>query len=289
MNTQGKIATVGTFDGMHRGHQLVASTLLQLSLERGLQPMAITFRQHPLSIIAPERAPKLLCTTEEKIELMRGAGLNPNALEFDKKMQMLSARQWLEYLRDGYGARAVLLGYDNTFGHDGRSLSIEAYKEIGRDLGLEIYVAPHIDGISSSAVRKTLREGHVEKVNEMLGRLYSLKGEVVTGNQIGRTIGFPTANILVDEELELPAHGVYAVEASIEESTPRPAIVNIGVRPTVEDAGHVSVECHIPGFSGNLYGRQLKIRFTRRIRGEERFASLSALQAAIARDLSSLR
>lgn len=280
----GMIATVGTFDGVHRGHRRVIDTLLEEGRRRRLAPLLITFSNHPLQVVAPQRAPGMLSTTEEKSRALAEFPLAVSMLTFDRELCGLSARKWMERLRDEYGVRALVIGYDNTFGCDGRKLRHEDFHTLGRETGIEIIDAPEIAGISSSAIRKSLLAGEPERAAEMLGYQYPLSGIVVEGKQLGRKLGFPTANISADAGKILPAEGVYAVAVEGIGEHPLPGVVNIGRRPSVESTASVSVECHLPGFSGDLYGRRLTLRFLSRLRDERRFSTLEELRSAIAAD-----
>lgn len=280
------IATVGTFDGVHRGHREVIAALIEEGAARHLLPLLITFSNHPLQVVAPERAPGLLQTPEEKLRELSGCDVCVSMLSFDPELCSLTAEQWMRRLRDEFGVRAMVVGYDNTFGCDGRSLRHEDFHRIGREAGVEILDAPVLPGISSSAVRKAIMAGDVIAAAGMLGRRYELSGEVVAGKQLGRKLGFPTANLLVDSRKLLPAEGVYAVTVSgaAADGSVLPGVVNIGRRPSLDDGDHLSVECHIAGFSGDLYGRRLTLGFVERLRGEEHFADLESLRRQITAD-----
>lgn len=287
-------ATVGTFDGVHLGHQLVIATLRDLAEARGERPLVLTFDRHPLSVIAPERAPKRLMTPEEEADAIRALGVDVVMLRFDARLRAMSAAEWLAGMSERYDVRTLLMGYDNNFGSDGRRLTAADYDAICRGLGMELVVAGQLPSVSSTAVRGALREGRVRDAAEMLGRPYTLTGSVIHGDAIGRTIGRPTANLRVDPTLLLPAPGVYAARAIIErrpesgrQTSQQPetvkALVNIGVRPTV-DGHEPRVEANLLDFDGNLYGETLTLAFADRIRDERRFPDLAALRRRIADD-----
>ena len=287
--TTGTIATVGTFDGYHRGHRQVVATLLEEGRRRGLRPLLVTFSSHPLQTVAPERAPKMLDTVGEKMMRLRGCGAEVVLLDFNASLCSLTAEQWMRRLRDEYGVRAMVVGYDNTFGCDGRFLRHEDFAKIGESLGIKVIEAPELPGISSSTVRKAVLAGDVEGASRMLGRPYELRGEVVHGRALGRQLGFPTANLVTALEKAIPADGVYAVSVEgAEEGKRLPAVINIGRRPSV-DNGAESIECHIPGFAGDLYGRELTVRFIARLRGEKKYPNLEVLREGIARDVAEAR
>ena len=278
------IVTVGTFDGLHRGHLEVIATLEEAGAGLALAPLLITFANHPLDVVAPSRAPKLLMTPEEKEEALRALPVRSEMLRFDRALCSLTARQWLERLRDEYGARAIVVGYDNTFGSDGRSLTRSQLRDIADDLGLRWVEPPVIEGISSSHIRRTIAAGLLPEAATMLGRPYIIHGRVIPGKQLGRRLGFPTANLSVDTCKLLPPPGVYAADAQLPDGTARRAVLNIGSRPTVADGEALSVEAHIIGYSGDLYGKMLALRLLRRLRDERKFRNLDELKTAIAAD-----
>ncbi|MBO5444983.1 MAG: riboflavin biosynthesis protein RibF [Muribaculaceae bacterium] len=286
-----KAATIGSFDGMHRGHLKVLEVLKEESGRRGLLPMAITFDRHPLELIAPERAPGNLMTAERKIELISDSDVVPILLPFTEQLRNTRVCDWLRYIRVKYDVRLVVLGYDNTFGSDGRDLTFKEYVEIGEATGVEIVCAPEVEGISSSAVRKAVKEGDIPSAIRMLGHLPELEGRVASGFKVGREIGFPTANLQVSPRLVKPLAGVYAAYAHIEgfnENSPLPAMVNIGVRPTFDGTATSSltstVEAHIIGFDEDLYGKKIRLEFASRLRDERRFDSVDDLRRQLNKD-----
>lgn len=286
-----KAATIGSFDGMHRGHLKVLEVLKEESAHRGLLPMAITFDRHPLELIAPERAPGNLMTAERKIELISDCDVVPILLPFTEQLRNTRVCDWLRYIRVKYDVRLVVLGYDNTFGSDGRDLTFKEYVEIGEATGVEIVCAPEVEGISSSAVRKAVKEGDIPSAIRMLGHLPELEGRVASGFRVGREIGFPTANLQVSPRLVKPLAGVYAAYAHIEgfnENSPLPAMVNIGVRPTFDGTATSSltstVEAHIIGFDEDLYGKKIRLEFASRLRDERRFDSVDDLRRQLNKD-----
>ncbi len=283
------VAAIGTFDGVHKGHLKVIEKLKEVAAEKDADPIVITFDSHPLSIIAPERTPTSITSTEKKCELLRGAGVMALVMHFDREMRETTARDWMKRLRDEYGVVGLVVGYDNTFGSDGVTLSIADYKRIGAELGIEVVEAPFVAGISSSAIRKAITAGDIDHATSMLGRYYSLSGTVVTGNQLGRTIGFPTANIHPHPGLTIPANGVYAAIAVLPDGSRRHAVVNIGTRPTVRRGDQRTVEAHIIDFNGDLYGHPISLIFRKRMRDEMKFKSIEALRQQIEKDCHSAK
>lgn len=284
-----RAATVGTFDGVHRGHLAVIDALRREAAARGLRPMAVTFDRHPLSVVRPDRVPPLLTTPRRRDYLLRRAGVEPVEVEFTPELSHLTAARWLERLRREWNVSLMVVGYDNTFGCDGVGLSISDIMELGREAGIEVKEAPVVPGVSSSAIRKALMTGRVDDANDMLGRGYRLEGTVVPGEAVGRALGWPTANLQPVEGMCVPAGGVYAAHAVTSDGVMRPAMVNVGVRPTLHDGRPATVEAHILDFSGDLYSKPLSLVFRKRLRDERSFPSIEALKGAIAADCDATR
>lgn len=295
MAEAGRIATVGMFDGVHLGHQWLVGCLVDEGRRRNLRPAVFTFDRHPLQLIAPAKAPQALMTLDRRVEALKSAGADDVfVLEFDDELRGLSASDFIKRLRDRYGVEAILMGYNHRFGSD-CIVGFERYRSIGESLGVdiikgrEVTVGEEAGQVSSSAIREDLRKGDVAAAAAKLGRSYSLSGEVVHGRAIGRSIGFPTANIqLEDSRLLVPLNGVYAADVEYGIGQNGRAMVNIGVRPTVDDAesAPLSIEAHIIGVDENLYGQRIKLDFLRRIRSERRFSSLEALRTQLSADMS---
>lgn len=296
-------ATIGTFDGLHLGHTALLERLGECARSRGLHTMAVTFATHPLSVVAPARMPKLLSTDAERIRALRESGLAEAVvvLDFDAQLRALTARQFMEQLH-AVGVRMLLMGHDNAFGSD-RLRGLAAYQEIGREVGIEVVecdAVATVDGraVSSSAVRAALADGDVSLAARMLGRPYSLGGEVVHGRGDGHKLGFPTANLAISPALCIPASGVYACRATVAATGPLSclasegtitlsAMVNIGVCPTLTAGQTTTVEAHIIGLPpehADLYGQRISLAFLARLRAERRFPSLQALQAQLHAD-----
>lgn len=278
----GSVVTVGTFDGVHRGHREVLRELTDVARERGLRPVVITFDRHPLEIVAPERAPRLLQTREDRNAMLGAIGAEVVEVPFTHSLSSMTAEAWMEELKKRFQAKVLISGYDNKFGRNGHSLSPADYVSLGEKMGIEVLVAKELPGVCSSLIRKALQAGDVARAAEMSGRNYSIKGRVIEGRKLGRTLGFPTANLDVDVRMQLPAPGVYSGRLD-----GRPAVVNIGNNPTVDVGNPITVEAHLPGFYGNLYGEVVELEFLSRIRDEKRFNSLDELKAQIARDVKS--
>lgn len=281
-----RIVTTGTFDGLHRGHRLLLESLRMEGERRGWKPVMVTFDRHPLAMINPARAPHILMLPGERDARLRDLGFEVAEVHFDEEMRRLTAEAWMRRLRDEYGAKGVMLGYDNTFGSDGTDLGIRDYEELGRGMGIEVLSCGVEPGVSSSDIRRALAAGDIAGANAMLGYDWTLRGNVVHGREMGRDIGFRTANLSVDPRLQLPGRGVYATMVTMPDGTELPAVTNIGMRPTFGEQGPVSVETHIPGFAGDLYGAELCIRPVTKIRDEERFKTIGDLRLGIERDVA---
>ena len=284
-----KAVTIGTFDGVHRGHRLVLETLKREARKRGLQPVAISFDRHPLELVAPERAPGNLTSTRRKEELLRREGVETLILPFNEKLRGMRAYEWLDHIHRKYGVKLLIAGYDNTFGSDGIDLSIADYKAMGDAIGIEVMAAPEEEGVSSSAVRKAVKSGDINKAISLLGHRPELEGRVAPGFKVGHEIGFPTANLQVSTRAVMPAPGVYAALAFIEDAAEGlPAMVNIGYRPTfkgtAKESRHLTVEAHIIGSDMELYGKNVRLEWVGRLRDERKFGSVEELIAQLQRD-----
>lgn len=280
----GHFAVIGMFDGVHTGHRYLLGELKKLAASKGLSPLAITFSNHPLELIAPEKAPQLLTTTTEKLRLINEENVNGIAIPFDHKLRCTSAKDFLHLLHDRYGVEALLMGYNNRFGHNAPK-GFDEYRNMGEQCNIDIipakeYTPKEGTRVSSTEVRRLLKEGNVEDAARLLGRPYALSGTVESGKQLGRRLGFPTANLRLSDPRQLvPMGGVYATTA-----LDRPAMTNIGTRPTVDNTGETTIETHIIGCDKDLYGSPLTVSFRHRIRPERRFNSPEDLAAQLQSD-----
>lgn len=280
-----KVAAVGTFDGVHRGHRSVLKALTDYASDNDMEPIAITFSAHPLALIDPSREPAQLTPLGKKKKLLKEVGATPVVLEFDEPLRSTTAREWMKRLHDEFNVRAIIIGYDNTFGCDGVNLSLEDYKILGKNEGIEVHTAPEIKGVSSSSIRKAVNAGEMEKAMDMLGRPYSITAKVEKGNSLGHTIGFPTANIEIPEGVAIPKPGVYAAVVKLLDSGKKyRAMVNIGKRPTVMRGDYTVIEAHILDWHGDLYGKEITVRFLKRLRDEKKFESIEALRQQLGKD-----
>lgn len=283
-----RVATVGTFDGMHRGHQRVITTVKEEAARRGITPTVICFDRHPLETVAPQRAPRLIQSPSERTNALYRQGLDIHTLEFSPEMAALPAAQWLEKMHAEHNVDVLVVGYDNTFGSDGTDMSLADYTELGRRIGVDIVKAPYEPHVSSSGIRRLLQEGNLEEANRALGRPFEISGQVVAGKRLGGSLGFPTANVEPSYRALLPKQGVYAVDVTLPDGERRKGIANVGTQPTVAPDAPLRVEVHIPGFSANLYGQRLAVRFLERLRDEMRFPSVDDLREQIKKDIDSV-
>lgn len=284
----GTAVTVGTFDGVHRGHQTVLRMLREESARLGLAPLVVTFDRHPLETVAPERAPGLIMDPDSRDALIRGCGVEVERVAFTEDVRRMTAAEWMRRLVGEYGASMLLLGYDNTFGSDGMVMTSDDFRAEGQRIGLRVEVAPAVAGCSSSAVRKALAAGDTMLAASILGRPFSIRGVVERGRQLGRTIGMPTANVEASPRQLVPAPGVYAARACVPlsgKTAVYDAVVNVGTSPTVTDCGVMRIEAHLLGFSGDLYDREIRIEFGTKIRDERKFHSLDDLRVQIEADI----
>ena len=283
-------AATGFFDGVHLGHRKVLSRLCEIAKQRGEKSAVITFWPHPRSVLQQEAYNlRLLTSLEEKKEIFKSIGINKViVIEFTKEFSMLSTEQFLKkFLKEKYEVDTLVIGYDHKIGHDVNESQDEMIK-LARKAGIEIVrVEEFVEGneiISSTKIRKSLIEGNVEKANEFLGYRYGLTGVVVSGQHLGRTMGFPTANLKLYNPLKLvPGNGVYAVYAGVCGKT-YIGICNIGVRPTVGSNNAQTIETHILDFDEDIYGLDLKLEFVQRIRDERKFDSLELLKQQLSKD-----
>ena len=282
------MAVTGMFDGVHAGHLSLLGQARREADRRGLSLMAVTFARHPLEEVAPERAPQLLMTAARREQMLRAVADEVVVLDFGPRLRALTMEEFMRMLRDDYGARAIFMGFNHRFGGDCVT-DPALYREAAARLGLDVVTGSEeqVSGskVSSSVIRRLLGEGRVKDAAELLGRYYSIEGTVGQGRQIGRTIGFPTANIIPLEPRQLvPAVGVYACRVTLGDGRRYGGMANIGTAPTVSTDGRRTIEVNIFDFSGDLYGLPIEVEFVERMRSERRFPSLEALTARLRAD-----
>ena len=284
---------IGMFDGVHLGHQQVLRQTMQDARQHGGISVAVTFDRHPSSVVAPERTPPLIYSLPQKLRAIEGLGLDATLLlEFNPDFSRIPGEAFVRSLaRDFKSIYSICVGSAFTFGHR-RTGNVELLNTLGQELGFTVHglAAVSLDNqvVSSTRIREAVRAGDLDGAGQMLGRAYSLSAPVIQGDKVGRTIGFPTAN-LDAVGLLTPPHGVYAVHARLEETIYQ-GVANIGVRPTLHPASpEKRVEVHLLDFSSDFYGRELEVTFISCLRPERRFASLDELKEQIARDIQSAR
>ena len=284
------VVATGFFDGVHTGHRLVIEQLVKAAEKNGDESMVVTFWPHPRNVLQLEaRTLRLLNSLPEKEAILKSLGVDHvEVIRFTKEFGALTTGQYLkEFLIDRYGARTIVLGYDNRMGCDAADAASVA--ETARSLGLEVITAPKVTSsgidVSSTKIRARIAEGDVAGASVMLGYDYSLFGVVVSGERIGRNVlGFPTANMQLYEPLKLvPANGVYFVKVGTLGKSFY-GMCNIGTRPTVREGNSVTIETNIFDFDEDIYGLDIEVTFLRKIRNETRFASFTQLKAQLARD-----
>ena len=276
------IATIGFFDGVHKGHQFLFEHLRAEAAQRGVAPLIITFDTHPRAVLQADYVPQLLTTVEERQALLSKYG-EVVVLPF-AEVQPLTAGQFMQRLHDAYEVTTLLMGYDHQFGSD-RLTRSQDYRRIGAEHGIEVVSLPeYTEGewhVSSTEIRAALLTGNIALTTELLGRLYSITGTVVHGKGIGHTIGFPTANIRPNDPHKiLPMSGVYAARVNIPTMDQAQAFVNIDKNGLIE--------VYIPSFKGDLYGQMLKLHFEQFLREEKHFTSLEDLQQQIKADVDNI-
>lgn len=285
----GAVVAIGNFDGVHRGHLKLIERIREAAEQRGTVPVVLTFDPHPPRVLRPEKAPPLLMTPDQKAVTLEDAGVAGLAVvRFSTAMAAWEPEQFVRrVLVDWLRASEVWVGADFLFGRN-RSGTFSLLRTLGQQWGFR---AEKVDPvryrdfiISSTRIRRLLTEGRVDEASALLGRHYAVSGEVVPGQQRGRLLGFPTANLSTANEL-LPMPGVYATLVSVDGQS-WPAVTNIGVRPTLGDGLATTVESHLLGATLDLYGRTLSVAFVQRLRDEQRFADLDALTQQITADVA---
>ena len=279
----GICATIGFFDGVHGGHRYLLEQLRKMAKEKNQKSAVITFRNHPRTCLQADYIPKLLTSTEEKLNRIAQLGIDYCfLLDFTPDLARMTAEEFISrVLSKKLHIQSLLIGYDHRFGKD-RSNGFKDYVRFGQSQGMEVIQAKELhkqkDSISSTLIRHKIRDKAIEEANECLGQPYTLEGKVVRGNQLGQKIGFPTANLEISEpEKLIPPVGIYAVRTHVD-GRKYPGMAYIGKRPTVSNEGEERVEVHIIGFSGDLYNSNLQMEFIRFLRDDRRFNSLEELK-----------
>lgn len=282
------VLTLGVFDGLHLGHQLIMRTVVERARETGAVPTVITFDPHPRAVLHPESAPPLLQTLDQKVEGFGVLGIQQTiVIRFDEQFSQIRAEDFLrDVVKDRLQAREVYLGRGFAFGHN-REGNIELLRRVSTELGFFADEVPEVQfrnqRVSSSKIRKLLLDGRVNLARRLLGRPYGVEGRVEHGAERGAKLGFPTANLRPQNRV-IPRRGVYVTGTLIDGEWHR-SVTNIGLRPTFTDDTEPSVETFVINWSGDLYGDVVRVRFLQRLRDERKFGSLEELKAQIGKDL----
>lgn len=286
------VATIGTFDGVHLGHRAILRQLEQAAQQCNLPSVVILFEPQPHEYFAPESAPARLMRLREKLEALAEAGVDRVlCLRFDRRLQSLTAREFVQtVLVDGLGIRHLVVGDDFRFGCD-RAGDFSLLQRMGREQGFGVTdtCTLNLDGerISSTRIRRLLEAGDFAGAEACLGRPYRIVGRVAHGQQLGRQLGVPTANVHLKRSRS-PLSGVFVIGAEID-GTEYPGVANVGVRPTVRGNDRPILEVHLLDFNRDIYGKPVRVRFYRKLREEQRFASLDDLKAQLQRDIDGAR
>jgi riboflavin kinase/FMN adenylyltransferase len=279
------IVTLGTFDGVHLGHTVILDRICNIAKKENLESVVLTFFPHPRLIVSNDSEIKMLNTMSEKAKLLEQKGIQNFIIHpFDKLFSELSPREFVEQiLIKQLNIQKIIIGYDHKFGKN-RAADFNDLIDFGKEFGFEVEEIPakQVDevSVSSTKIRKSLLEGKISLANTYLGYLYMLSGNVVKGNQLGRTIGFPTANIQISENYKLiPKNGVYIVTALVNNKTIF-GMMNIGVKPTLGE-NLLSIEVHLLQFSEDIYGQKIQVNVIERLRDEQKFESFEALKSQL--------
>ena len=286
-DARGCVVAVGTFDGVHIGHQVLISRAVSLAREADVPCVVFTFQNHPLSVLAPQRVPSFLSSSEERRRVFASLGVDFVIEEpFTKELASLSAEGFLSRLVETLAPRTVVVGENFSFGAGGRGTP-EFLASQGKNMGFHVEKVPLLshagETVSSTRIRVLLSAGDVLLAGELLGRPFSITGVVVHGDERGRTLGFPTANLLPPKGEACPANGAYAVRVVLGSGEEKIGVANVGSNPTF-DGNERRVEAHLLDFSGDLYGQDITVRFVERLRAEKKFPSPEALVGQIRRD-----
>ncbi len=298
---RGSAITIGAYDGVHRGHQLLIDQLRKLAADRGLDTTVVTFDQHPARVVRPESAPLLLTDLDQKLELLADTGVDRTlVLRFNAERALETAPEFVvEVLVERLGAKVVVVGEDFHFGHQ-RQGNVALLQRMGAEHGFAIMGLGLMDlrgdrardheQVSSTAIRRALATGDLAAANTMLTRPYEIRGTVVLGDQRGRTLGFPTANVAVPDHILLPADAVYAGWYLRPDGVARPAAVCVGTRPTFYDShGKLLVEAHLIDFDGDLYDEAARVQFVDRVRLNRKMSGIEELKTQLHLDIDECR
>ncbi|MDE0928010.1 MAG: bifunctional riboflavin kinase/FAD synthetase [Acidimicrobiales bacterium] len=294
----GTVLTIGAYDGVHCGHRKVIAEVCRLAEERGLGSAVVTFDRHPASVVRPESAPLLLTDLEQKLELLAATGVDQTlVVPFDEQRAAETAEDFVSNVLVGcLKVKLIVVGEDFHFGFR-RLGNVALLREMGQALGFAVTglglvgmdgePARDHEQVSSTFIRRALGRGDLDRANAMLGRPYEVRGIVSKGDQRGRTLGFPTANVRVGASILLPADGVYAGRVELPSGEVRDAALSLGTRPHFFTDGDLLLEAHLIDFSGDLYGQEVNVSFEKNLRLQQKFESLEALVMQLEKDVAS--
>ena len=284
-NSNHTVLTIGTFDGVHIGHQKIIKRLVEVSKIKNLTPSLLTFFPHPRMVLQKDADIKLINTIDEKKDILKQFGVSNLVIkEFTKEFSRLAAEDFVKnMLVKNLKAKHIIIGYDHHFGRN-RNANIDDLKQFGKDFNFEVEEISKQDindvAVSSTKIRAALQEGDIKTANTYLGYNFMLTGKVIDGKKLGKTINYPTANLHIEETYKLiPKHGVYVVKSTIDNKEVF-GMMNIGYNPTV-NGKHQTIETHFFDFNKNLYGKNLKIELLQRLRDEQKFSSVEELQSQL--------
>lgn len=279
--------TIGTFDGVHVGHQKVVGTLLELAGKRGLSPLVLAFRRSPVQFFAPDKQIDYIGDIEARLRLLNELGAEQVALlDFDSDLQKLSAERFLSSLRQDLNCHLFVAGAGATIGAN--RTATDTLPQVAAEADMEVAVVPAVQvgqkAVHSSLIRTAIAEGELQTATAMLGRNFTMRGIVVKGDRLGRELGFPTANLGLTPNLLIPADGVYATRVRLN-TRQYDGATSIGTRPTVSSSGAVTVETYIMDFDADIYGQLVEIEFVERLRDELKFDDMEQLKQRMAQDV----
>lgn len=276
------VATIGTFDGVHRGHRYVLGQVIGSAREKKLHSVVVTFANHPLRVLRPGVHPQMLTLEDEKVELLLAAGIDAVVLlDFTEDLARMNASDFMRtVLKDRLDVKELIVGYDNRIGHD--RMGFDDCRHCGETMGIVVKGCDEMDveeDVSSTEIRQALQAGNIDEANRLLGYSFFIKGKVVEGFQNGRKLGYPTANLQVDSNKLIPKNGAYFVKTEYGYG-----MLNVGTRPTLHNGQQRSIEVHVFDFEDCLYGKSMRMELLCWLRGEKEFDSLKSLQEQLEED-----
>ncbi|PJI10173.1 MULTISPECIES: bifunctional riboflavin kinase/FAD synthetase [Clostridium] len=278
--------TIGSFDGIHMGHLSLINKTIALSKSRGSKSMLSTFKEHPLNVINKAAAPKILMDNETKIDILKSCGLDiVNFFDFNEKIMQMMPEDFVLNMLQHYNMKGIITGFNHRFGYKNLG-DVNLLKTLSKKYNFELYILPPVtfknEIVSSTRIRNCIIDGNIEDANNMLLRPFSIKGSIVHGREIGRKIGFPTANLKYNSKFILPKNGVYYTKVYYN-SAEYKGITNIGTNPTVNGA-KLTIETHMLDFNENIYGKEIKLSFIKKIRDDIVFKNINELKAQLEKD-----